>query len=452
MKKIIVCLTMVLVLTVSLYTIKSQETFVEVSVKDLPTQTTKTEEVTKKEEKEHQVRIIISSNNYSSIYHSKIEMSAEKMQIYYGKKYENKKSLNSISLKTDSKYFKKNNIIKVEAKDAICWENYGVNSEEKQYEGMFYIYKTDSGLVAVNQLNLDEYVAAVISSEMGESFPLEALKAQAVCARTYIVNSKPKDYEKYNANGDDSTSFQVYNRIAPGEKCKKAAKATKNEIMTYKGKPIKACYFSTSCGNTTNYKIWGRKKLKYLSGCSVANTTFDIDCENDFESFIKSTPKAYESKYPFYRWNVYVTREQVENSVYRATGANLGSVYKIEINSRGVGGIVSQVTVYGDQSQIVMTNQNQIRKALSAYYSEINLNDGSVRTKMEMLPSAFIYVESVYDNGGLCGFKIYGGGFGHGSGMSQNGAEAMAKKKMKYKEILKFFYSGIKITDDWQKD
>lgn len=447
MKKILVCVTTVLILTVSLFTIKSQEAFVEVSVKEQPTQTKKVEEVTKKEVKEHQVRIIICNNNYTSIYHSQIEMSADKMQIYYGEKYENKKSIDSVSLETDSKYFKENNIVKVEADNTIYWENYGGNDEEKQYAGMFYIYKTDSGLVAVNQLDLDDYVAAVISSEMGEGFPLEALKAQAVCARTYIINSKPKEYKTYNANGDDSISYQVYNSVSPGEKCKRAANATKNKIMTYKGKPIKAYYFSTSCGYTTNYKIWGRNKLNYLSGCCVASDTIDIDCEDDFEKFIKSTPKAYESDYPFYRWNVYVTKEQIENSVYRATGTNLGNVYKIEVNSRGAGGIASQITVYGDRTQIVMTNQNQIRKALNSYYSEINLNDGSVRTKMEILPSAFIYVESIYDNDGLSGFKIYGGGFGHGSGMSQNGAKAMAEKEKNYSEILQFFYNNIKITN-----
>lgn len=447
MKKIIICLVTVLVLTISAFTIKSHEAFIEVTVKEQPTQTTKTEETTNKTEKKQQVRIIILDNNYTSVYHSKIEMSAGTMKVYYGKKYGSKKSVKNLSLNADSKYFKKNNVIKIEAENAICWENCGINGEEKKYEGIFYIYKTDNGLVVVNQLDLEDYVAAVISSEMGENYPLEALKAQAVCARTYIVNSKPEEYEKYDANGDNSTAFQVYNRIEPGEKCKKAAQETKNEIMTYKGKNIKAYYFSTSCGYTTNYKIWGRKKLNYLSGCCVAEDEFNIDCENDFESFIKSKPKAYESKYPFYRWNVYVTKEQIENAVYRVTGANLGSIYKIEVNSRGEGGIASQITVYGDQSQIVMTNQNQIRKALISYYSEIILNDGSVRTKMEMLPSAFICIEHVYDNNRLCGFKIYGGGFGHGSGMSQNGAKAMAEKKMKYKEILKFFYSDIKISD-----
>lgn len=426
----------------------------EVSVKEEPKQTT-TEEMTqreetiKKQEKKRQVRIIISNNNYTSIYHSKIEMRAESMQVYYGKQYGSKKSVKSLTVDTDSKYFKNSSIIKVEAKTAICWENYGISNEEKIYEGIFYIYKTKNGLVAVNQLDLEDYVAAVISSEMGETFPLEALKAQAVCARTYIMNSKPQEYSAYDANGDDSTAFQVYNRILPGEKCKKAAKETRNKIMTYKGKLIKACYFSTSCGYTTNYKIWGRKKLKYLNGCCVSETGFDIDSEADFGNFIKSKPKAYESKELYYRWNVFVTREQITNSVYRVTGVNIGKVNKIEINSRGVGGIASQITVYGDQSQIVMTNQNQIRKALNSYYSEVKLNDGSVRTKMEMLPSAFIYVENAYDNGKLCGFNIYGGGFGHGSGMSQNGAKAMAmaEKKMKYKEILKFFYSDIKIAD-----
>lgn len=300
MKKIIICLVTVLVLTISVYTIKSHETFIEVTVKEQPTQTTKEAETTKKEEKKHQVRIIILDNNYTSLYHNKIEMSSDNIKIYYGKNYGSKKSVKSISIDVNSKYFKDYNIVKIEAPNTICWENCSISGEDKEYEGMFYIYKTNNGLVIVNQLDLEDYVSAVISSEMGEKFPLEALKAQAVCARTYIVNSKPKKYEKYDANGDDSTAFQVYNRIEPGEKCKKAAQETKNEIMTYKGKPIKAYYFSTSCGYTTNYKIWGRKKLKYLSGCCVSKNAFDIDCENDFESFIKSKPKAFESKYPFF--------------------------------------------------------------------------------------------------------------------------------------------------------
>lgn len=304
-------------------------------------------------------------------------------------------------------------------------------------------------MVIVNQLDMEDYVASVIASEIGENSPEEALKAQAVCARTFIANSNPEEYEEYEANGDDSTSYQVYNRVEAGNKCRKAATETKNKIMTYKGKIITAYYFSTSCGYTTNYKIWGRKKQKYLAGCCTLKKELDSDItvEENFRNFITSKPKAYESEYPFYRWNVYVTNEQVQNAISTTAGIDVGAITKIEINSRGCGGIASQITVYGKNRQLIMNNQNQIRKALCSYYAEINLNDGSIRTKMEMLPSAFIYIENVYSSGEVCGFQIYGGGFGHGSGMSQNGAIEMANNGMKYKQILKLFYKDIVIEN-----
>ena len=82
-------------------------------------------------------------------------------------------------------------------------------------------------MVVVNQVDMENYIAAVISSEIGEESSLEALKAQAVCARNFIMKSNALKYEKYKANADDSTDFQVYNRIKPGKNSKKAAEETK---------------------------------------------------------------------------------------------------------------------------------------------------------------------------------------------------------------------------------
>lgn len=129
----------------------------------------------------------------------------------------------------------------------------------QSYKGIFYIYKESSGLVLVNQVGMEDYVAAVISSEIGEESPKEALKAQAVCARTYIMKSQGKKYKKYNAKGDDSVSYQVYNKNVPGENSIKAANETKGTVMKYKGKLINAYYFSTSWGYTTDYRIWGKR-------------------------------------------------------------------------------------------------------------------------------------------------------------------------------------------------
>lgn len=445
LKKIVIGIVCVLVLSMTIFSVKSKEFFVKVKLAENAKPVSNQVETTTSTEPEKTVRIVLKGNNYTTIYHSEVSVKSEKLNIYYGEKYKSKKNCKKICIEKDDKYFKKNNVIKIEASSNISWEK-DESSENPTYPGMFYIYNTTSGLVVVNEVNMEDYIASVIASEIGEDSPEEALKAQAVCARTYIVNANAEEYDEFEADGDDSTSYQVYNRVETGEKCKKAANATKNLVMKYKNKTINAYYFSTSCGYTTDYKIWGRKKQKYLEGCcTLKKQRSDITDESNFAKFIKSTPKSYEDDYPFYRWNVYVSNEQVQNAISNTAGVDVGYISQIKVNERGTGGIVSQMTVYGNKRQLIMNNQNQIRKALCSYYAEIKLNDGSVRTKMDMLPSAFISIENVYEEGSVVGFKMYGGGFGHGSGMSQNGAREMAKQGKTYEEILKKYYNGIKI-------
>lgn len=448
MKKNVIGILCVLVLSLTIFNIKSQEFFVKIDQIKQVKPVSENVETTQKSEKPKTVRIVLKNNNGNSIYHSNVKLKSKNLNVYYGKNYKTKKFCKKIEIAKDSKYFKKSNVIKIDCRDKIQWTKEGAK-DSVSYQGMFYIYNTKEGLVVVNRVDMEDYVAGVIASEIGENSPGEALKAQAVCARTFISKSNPKEYKKYKANGDDSVSYQVYNKVTAGKNCTKAAKETKNQIILYNGKPITAYYFSTSCGYTTDYKIWGRKKQNYLKGGCTLNSPSGDDIRNEktFEKFIKSKPQSYESECPFYRWNVYLTKEQIQNAVSQVVGEDTGDIKKIEINSRGTGGIASQITIYGKNRQVSITNQNQIRKALCSYYGEIKLNDGSVRTKMEMLPSAFISIENIYDSGKLCGFKIYGGGFGHGSGMSQNGAREMAKNGMKYDEILKFFYNDIAIEN-----
>ena len=393
--------------------------------------------------KDNTVRIVILNNNYITMHYSKFVAKASVLNIYFGENFKNKKSIKKqIDIGTGSKYFKQSNVIKVEPKGEMS-----ILKDEKNmqsYKGIFYIYKESSGLVLVNQVGMEDYVAAVISSEIGEESPKEALKAQAVCARTYIMKSQGKKYKKYNAKGDDSVSYQVYNKNVPGENSIKAANETKGTVMKYKGKLINAYYFSTSWGYTTDYRIWGIKKQKYLKETNLTTITENISNEKIFDKYIKEKPKSVEKKSPFYRWTTYLTTKQIENSIYKNMAVNVGTINRMEINKRG--GIVAQMTIYGDKRQISIVNQNQIRKILSSYYSTIKLSDKTKRTKLSMLPSAFISIKSVYKNNKLDGIKIYGGGFGHGSGMSQSAACQMAKKGKGYKEILATFYNDVEIT------
>ena len=394
--------------------------------------------------KDNTVRIVILNNNYITMHYSKFVAKASVLNIYFGENFKNKKSIKKqIDIGTGSKYFKQSNVIKVEPKGEMS-----ILKDEKNmqsYKGIFYIYKESSGLVLVNQVGMEDYVAAVISSEIGEESPKEALKAQAVCARTYIMKSQGKKYKKYNAKGDDSVSYQVYNKNVPGENSIKAANETKGTVMKYKGKLINAYYFSTSWGYTTDYRIWGIKKQKYLKETNLTTITENISNEKIFDKYIKEKPKSVEKKSPFYRWTTYLTTKQIENSIYKNMAVNVGTINRMEINKRGAGGIVAQMTIYGDKRQISIVNQNQIRKILSSYYSTIKLSDKTKRTKLSMLPSAFISIKSVYKNNKLDGIKIYGGGFGHGSGMSQSAACQMAKKEKVTRKYLQPFIMTLKL-------
>ena len=450
MKKIIIALSCIVIISVSILNYQCQETFIKVnstSSKEISTVNKVKQGTTKQDEKPGQpskkkyVNIVIMNNGYRSIFHNNIEIKSKNLNLYYGKNFRNKINGNKIKLDGNSKYFKDSKVLKVSTKDRMCLLGHNVEHNSTTYADTFYVHKTSSGLVLVNHVELEEYIARVISSEIGEDAPLEALKAQAVCARTYILKSEEKDYKKYNAIANDSTDFQVYNRISPGKKCYQAAKDTAGIVMMHKNKLINAYYFSTSCGYTTNYKIWGKEKKSYLRGENITKEKGkDIKEQKVFEKFIKSCTKAYESSCPFYRWETSLTSQQIVNGIYHLTGSDIGTIKKIEVNGRGEGGIASQITAYGSKNQIIIKKQSDIRKAFCSIYAKIKLQNGEVRTGMEMLPSAFIHIQKTGDN-----YKIYGGGFGHGSGMSQNAAIEMAKEKMAYDEILKKFYNNVEL-------
>lgn len=450
MKKIIIALSCIVIISITILNYQCQETFIRVnstSSKEISTVSKVKQGIIKQDEKngypdkKKYVNIVIMNNGYRSIYHNNIEIKSKNLSLYYGKNFRNKMNGKKLKLDGNSKYFKDNKVLKVSTKDRMRVAGHNVEHNSPTYADTFYVYKTSGGLVLVNHVELEEYIARVISSEIGEDAPMEALKAQAVCARTYILKSKAKDYKKYNAIANDSTDYQVYNRIDAGKKCYQAAKDTAGIVMTHKNKLINAYYFSTSCGYTTNYKIWGKEKKSYLRGENITKEKQkNIKEQKSFEKFIKSSTKAYESSCPFYRWETSLTSQQIINGIYHLTGSDIGTIKNIEVNGRGEGGIASQITVYGNKKQIIIKKQSDIRKAFCSIYAKIKLQNGEERTGMEMLPSAFIHIEKKGNN-----YKIYGGGFGHGSGMSQNAAIEMAKEKISYDKILKKFYNNVEL-------
>jgi len=278
------------------------------------------------------------------------------------------------------------------------------------YEGEFRVVKTEDGLVLVNTLPIETYVKYVLPSEMPTRFHEEALKAQAVCARTFAYDQmKNQSYAMYGANLDDSTSFQVYHSTGRFAEADAAVDATKGEIITCNGDLITCYYFSTSAGKTNDMSVWGSQTPEYIMPC-----------------------ESYDTDSPFYQWKAYLDTTIIQEN----ENGELNSIEVMAVNSSGY---VTELKMIYNNKMIFITNENDIRKALGKYLQETVLKDGRVRTDLSMIPSANFSILEEKDGQ----IVLVGGGFGHGIGMSQYGADQMAKNGFGYKAIIEHYFKNV---------
>ena len=332
-------------------------------------------------------------------------------------------------------------------------EGITVNSIERAhgtptYSGSLEIRRAEEGLVLVNDLYLEDYLTKVVPSEMPSSYEKEALKAQAVCARTYAYRQiQGNAYSQYGAHVDDSTNYQVYNNKACDDKTTAAVQETYGKMLFYDDKAVEAFYFSTSCGHTTDGSVWGSEgaKLPYLQAVELRDRrkTLDLTDNSAFDAFIRNKDvPAYDSGFAMYRWETDIGSDVLSGQI-----AGVGKVQNLTVTKRGPGGIAQELLVEGTDGSTTVKTQGNIRNALGNASLVIKKKDGSTLEGSAMLPSAFISIEKRTGDDGAISFHIYGGGFGHGVGMSQNGAQGMAKEGKSYQEILKFFYKGAELRE-----
>lgn len=359
----------------------------------------------------------------------------------------------------------------------ILAQNGGIYHEEKElertYPGELQYYEEDGGWVIVNEVPLEEYLRRVVPSEMPSTYAKEALKAQAVCARTYAVwQMREYAYPEYEAHVNDSVSYQVYNQIDSQETTDQAVEATAGQIMLYENEPVKAYYFATSCGSTTDENIWekgDREQTPYIAGrrTGTKENTDDLTDEETFRTFIRKKQEGdLEISEPWYRWDCYVSLEQIaknvstwakerarrsENGILLKDGDtyvhqevdSIGTIEEAVIEKRNTGGAVQELLLIGSDGTLKITYEYNIRLMLGIPGGEVHKNDGTIAEGGNLLPSGYFVMEPVEEDGVLAGYQIYGGGLGHGAGMSQNGARVLAEEGCNYDEILQYFYHEI---------
>ena len=398
------------------------------------------------------IRVLLMNTNFQSIFHPSVTLSAESgLSLSYGEKVVKVPPKAEVIIDTSDERLKDGRIViaPLEKGDSILVNSIQRSYGTPTYDGTIEVRKEADGLVLINELYLEDYLTRVVPSEMPDSYEKEALKAQAVCARTYAFRQiQSNTYSKYGAHVDDSTRFQVYNNLPTASKTEEAVRETYGKLLFYNEKPIEAFYFSTSCGHTTDGSIWGGDpaQFPYLDGSLLQDSrgVLNLSTNSDFEEFIKKKDyAAYDSGYPMYRWETTVTNRQLEEEI-----TEVGSILNITVTERGVGGIVKKLRVEGSDGVMTINGEGQVRAKLGNKYMTITKLDGTLMKNFDSLPSAYIAIENQgVDDNNITTFHIYGGGYGHGVGMSQNGAQAMAKSGKNFEDILKFFYHDTEVRE-----
>lgn len=339
--------------------------------------------------------------------------------------------------------------------------------KSKKYYGGFE-YRRVSGsasLYVCSVVGLEDYIKCVAPYEMSNSWPLEALKAQAICARTYVMRVGER-HSKYGFDVCNTEDCQVYYGVdfqykSHTDVSDEAVEATAGLCMYYNGKPIYAVYSASNGGASEDSKnVWGSSDHPYLQGKAdpyEASVASKISGYNYSVSYTASSlGSRMASRYSAYKLgtlaSVYVSEYTPNGNVYAVTFVDRsGKTYTVkgETCRIALGTKSQRFTINGGNATRYFVNEGDTIASIGGSY--VIGGDGSVSVYNEtpyVITSAGVEeIGGSKQSGGDIsgGILIEGTGNGHNVGMSQWGANAMAKQGYSYRDILNFYYTGITI-------
>ena len=265
-----------------------------------------------------------------------------------------------------------------------------VDKIKRNYGGAISFRVNNKKLDIVNRVEMDEYLKGVLPKEMSPSFPMESLKAQALCSRSFAINN----YNKFIKNGynlDDTTRSQVYYGKDVEEKTtNKAVEETIGQVIKYDGKVAETIFCASSGGYTVaSSEAWGGNSVPYLI--------------------------SKEDPYSVHPW-----KYELKNSDLKKL--NLSDVFSVSLD---------------------YNNSNRVNNlTFSTSKGDVKIKATDFRNKI-----GNTIIKSTLFDVNVIGNKVFvsGRGYGHGVGMSQYGAVEMAKKGSNYKDIIEFYFPGTNI-------
>lgn len=333
-----------------------------------------------------------------------------------------------------------------------------IDMDSRVYRGRMEIGRYGkTTLTAVNILPMEEYLYSVVSSEMPSAWHEEALKAQAVCARSYaLINAEYGGVSnaKKGYNIVDTISSQVYKGfLAESIKARQAVNDTKGEMVYYNNKVVTTYFFSTSGGSTEDSgNVWETKR-----------------------PYLRSVPYVYEGDSPRISWQVTMTKEKI-SSLLLKQGKKIGLVSNLTPIQISLSGRINTIQVEGSDAFMLLKGIT-LRTVLNLYSTKFKIiKKGDIPDAVTILSSngtengriSDMYIVSasgvekasqqleqyiVQSADNLWNYPrlaptestellFAGMGYGHGVGMSQYGAKAMAEAGFTYKEIIEYYFTG----------
>ncbi len=441
------------------------------------------------------IRVAINTSGFTSLVHSDVNISSTNgFIVKYNDEVTNYAKADSFIINNEDVEKFINGRIYIQPIDNGLLKINSINRKHKNgtptYRGNFEIAYLDNGFTIVNELTMDEYLYGVLPSEMPVSYGIEALKAQAITARSYAYNQIISNrFHKYGAHADDSVSSQVYNNIEEQPLANEAVDKTTNMFLKYDGDVVSANFYSTSSGNTANSgDVWSNTLLgefptstpNYLKSVKTYDEDFgDLTIEENADKFFRSTEvNGFDSYSSWFRWQVNISKSELINSINKNINNRytinkhmfeikdfegkeiaegnivINDLQNIEVKSRGDGGIITELNLVCDNKIITVKGEYNIRLLLAPKQNIENGRDITLHRKDNttinnygLLPSAFFTMDKEIENDELKSITFFGGGNGHGVGMSQNGAKGMADSGKTYEEILEYYYSGVEVSE-----
>ncbi len=320
-----------------------------------------------------------------------------------------------------------------------------VNASDKprrRYPGQLRVQPNSYGdYTLVNIVPIEEYLRGVVPHEMGSNTPLEAVKAQAIIARTYAL----RNLHRFRADGYElcaNTHCQVYWGLSQtNERSDRAIEQTAQQVLTYQGELVDALYSSTTGGVTAFYTdIWDGSDRPYLRPVvdSTSNAwdlqKYPLDNENNLKRFIEQKQGFNEEHASLFRWekesDLASLTENLQSYLDRINHPQADAVNEIvemTITSRSRSGRILEMAVTTDQGVITL-EKTEVRSAFDPPRSTLFYLEPMTNEKQE-----------------LTGYRFIGGGFGHGVGLSQMGARQLAREGWSAQDILSFYYPGTEV-------